>query len=180
MNKLTALLFFTLFTVSIYAQKPKVFIEFNNESEGWISMHLEESNNWEIVGSFEKSNVVLRVQMSESAYKATGKIYVIDSYTGETIYTSKTLKGQSSAFNGYAPKKNLSKKLVNNLETNFDKSKINLSTFGQVKDDKTVIIQEKDSEDKYDKIKKLNELLKEGILTQEEYEKEKKKLLEGK
>lgn len=179
MNKLTTLLLIFL-TISVYAQKPKVFIEFNNESEGWISMNLEETNKWEIVGAFEKSNVILRVQMSQSAYKATGKLYVIDSYTGETLYTSKTLKGQSSVFNGYAPKKNLSKKLIKNLEKNFDKRKINLSTFAKVKDDKTVIIQEKNTEDKYDKLKKLNELFKQGILTQEEYEKEKKKLLEGK
>ena len=33
--------------------------------------------------------------------------------------------------------------------------------------------------DKYDKIKKLKDLLDDGILTQEEYESEKKKLLEG-
>lgn len=170
----------TMFVVlSLHAQKPKVFIEYNNESEGWISMNLEKKENYEIVGNFYESNATIRVQMSQSAYKATGKIYVIDSYTKETLYTSKTLKGQSSAFNGYAPKKDLARKLVNDLEKNFDRKKINLKTFGKTKENESEDDKTKSIDDKYDKLKKLKELLDEGIITEEEFEAEKKKILEN-
>lgn len=162
----------------IYAQKPKLFIEYNNESEGWLALNIEKTDNWEIVGTNDKSNVILRVQISQSAFKATGKLYIIDSNTGETIYNSKTRKGQSTIFNGYSPKKDLCGKLIDDLEENFDKKKINLSTYGMknVTTNENVIV--KDS-DKYDKLKKLKELLDQKVITQEEFDKEKKKLLEN-
>ena len=43
----------------------------------------------------------------------------------------------------------------------------------------TTIIQQINQDDKYDKLKKLKELLDAGILTQEEFDAEKKKILEG-
>lgn len=161
--------------------KPKVFIEFNNESEGWINEYLEETNNWTIVGTFDASNVLFRVQMSQNAYRAFGKIFIIDSETGETLYSTPNLKGQSSAFNGYAPKKNLAKNLIKEIEAKFDKSKINLNHLGLNKESigKKDQVANKESGDKYDRLLKLKKLLDEGILTDEEYEKEKKTILEG-
>lgn len=180
--RISLAMFMVWFSIPVIGQdtKPKVFIEFNNESEGWINEFLEETDNWLIVGTFDASNVVFRVQMSQNAYRAFGKIFIIDSETDETLYSTPNLKGQSSAFNGYAPKKNLAKHLVKDVETNFDKNKINLSHLGRNKDstkekDQVII---KETSDKYDKLIKLKKLLDDGVITEEEYEKEKKKLLE--
>jgi len=165
------------FQLSGQSEKPKVFIEYNNESEGWINEFLGESSNWIIVGTFDESNVVFRVQMSQNTARAFGKIFIIDSQTGETLYSTENLKGQSSAFNGYAPKKNLSKKLISEIETKFDKSKINLSHFGKNKNQRDAI---SGGSDKYDKLTKLKKLLDDGAITKDEYEKEKKKILDEK
>lgn len=181
MSKLIRLfLFLSLLQTSLFAQndKPKVFIEFNNESEGWINQFLAESNNWDIVGNFDESNVVFRVQMSENAYRAFGKIFIIDSQTNETLFTTNDLKGQSSAFNGYAPKKNLAKKLIDEVEEKFKRDKINLNHFGKNKTQPQ--LQSSESGDKYDKLLKIKKLLDDGIITKEEYEKEKKKILDQK
>jgi hypothetical protein len=76
----------------------------------------------DFVGSAENSNVIVRVQMSQSGYKATGKLYLIDSNSDETLYTSPTLKGQSVCLMD-KPKKEY-KKLVADLEENFDKKRL--------------------------------------------------------
>jgi hypothetical protein len=183
MEKKLLLLFLILVSGVVYSQqiKPKVFIEFNNESEGWLNEFLEKTENWIIVGTPNESNVVFRVQMSQNAYRAFGKLIIIDSQTGETLYTTPNLKGQSSAFNGYAPKKNLSKNLIDDVEKNFDKKKINLSHFGKNTQDGNKDSSSQNVEnDKYDKLRKLKKLLDDGIITQEEYEREKKKILEEK
>ena len=181
MKKKLLTLSLVLASVILYSQqsKPKVFIEFNNESEGWLNEFIEKTDNWIIVGTPNESNIIFRVQMSQNAYRAFGKLIIIDSQTGETLYTTPNLKGQSSAFNGYAPKKNLSKNLIADVEKSFDKKKIDLSHFGkntQVNSSSNQNIED----DKYDKLRKLKKLLDDGIITQEEYEREKKKILEEK
>ena len=163
----------TLQAKSQTSVKPKVFIEFNNESEGWINEYLDKKRPWEIVGSPKESNVTFRMQMSESAYKAKAKLFILDSQTDETIWTSETISGQSSAFNGYAPKKNATKKLVDYLEDSFDKGKINLNHLGANKN----LSASGEKKSVADELIKLKQLLDSGAISKDEFESMKKKLL---
>ena len=86
-------LVFTLQAKSQASVKPKVFIEFNNESEGWINEYLDKKGTWDIVGSPKESNVTFRLQMSENAYKAKAKLFILDSQTDETLWTTETISG---------------------------------------------------------------------------------------
>lgn len=184
LNNMKYFLLFGLVSLSVICKsqtnKPKVFIEFNNESEGWINEFLEKSGNWTIVGAASESNAIFRVQISQNAYRAFGKIFIVDSETLETLYTTPNLKGQSSAFNGYAPKKNLAKKLIEDIEEKFDRNKINLTHYGRANNTKTTDGNDKSKieSDKYDKLAKLKKLLDDGAISKEEFEKEKKKILE--
>ena len=164
----------TLQAKSQTSVKPKVFIEFNNESEGWINEYLDKKRTWDIVGSPKESNVIFRLQMSENTYKAKAKLFILDSQTDETIWTSETISGQSSAFNGYAPKKNATKKLVDFLEENFDKGKVNFNHLGANKS----VSASSEKRSVADELIKIKQLLDSGAISKEEFDSMKKKLLD--
>jgi tRNA(Phe) wybutosine-synthesizing methylase Tyw3 len=69
--------------------------------------------------------------MSQSGYKANSNYTLLIRILTETLYTSPTLKDNPCLMDMHP--KELCKKLVANLEENFDKKKINLNTFSHKK-----------------------------------------------
>jgi hypothetical protein len=168
--KIFTLILLIVAPLFVFCQKPKVLIE-PSEYEGWVIANIEKyDDSWDIVSSNEKSNVIFKFTISKALVRATGKLEIINSKSNEVLYTSPSVNGNNIVTSGYSPVNDAIKKLIKDLKKNFDKSKINLTEFGDNKNG------EKD-EDKYDKLIKLKRLLDEGVINKEEFDIEKKKIL---
>jgi hypothetical protein len=156
--------------ILVFSQKPKVLVV-PSEYEGWAQASTKRyGDSWEIVNSLEKSNVIFNFNISKSLLQATGHLEIINSKSELIIYKTPTMKGYNIVTSAYSPMNDLIKKLIYNTEKNFDKSIINLGDFGE----KTKTAE---NTDKYDNLIKLKSLLDQGIITIEEFEIEKTKIL---